>query len=398
MSELPIKFEQAAELPPASATDQAVVSGGGLWRPKSSRLGIGPLRYVWWNSFHAVMEFLNRGLAREPYRKVSWDKWPPYLGLLYLMAKIRFNRSNALTDPYDYMANDTKPQSVEPGAARHYYSADGTYVSDSDNPQMGAANTRFGSNIPPKKVRPDVENMKPPAREAGKLRWRRINPETGKEITVPAMILNSLAAGWIQFNFHNFGGNTLRDPVANNPHHLPRDPNEGWPGGEALIDRTTDDPTRVVKNGRPTPINERDQSWSQAQIYGSSTAELGELRSFQDGKLRLDDRGRLSEDSNKPGVDLTGFNHNFNPVLSLLHWLMVLEHNTIADHFRYFHPEWDDEKLFQMAQDERRPACAHPHRPMDTGPPPTRNAPARHACRLVRVSRAAPEAVPHAAG
>ena len=55
-------------------------SGGGLWRPKSSRQGIGPLRYVWWNSLYAIMEFFNRALARDPNRKVSWDKWPPILG------------------------------------------------------------------------------------------------------------------------------------------------------------------------------------------------------------------------------------------------------------------------------------------------------------------------------
>ena len=87
------------------------------------------------------------------------------------MAKIRFNRSNALTDPYDYVANGAKPRMPQPEAVRHYYSSDGTFVSDNDNPQMGAANTRFSSNIPPKKVRPDVENMTPSAREAGKLRW-----------------------------------------------------------------------------------------------------------------------------------------------------------------------------------------------------------------------------------
>src|SRR5437773_12355539 len=105
----------AAVMPgPPAAPPEVPASGAGLWRPKSSREGIGPLRYVWWNSFYAIMEFLNRKLARDPNRKISWDKWPPYLGLLYLMAKIRFNRSNALTDPYDYASNDTKPRVPEP--------------------------------------------------------------------------------------------------------------------------------------------------------------------------------------------------------------------------------------------------------------------------------------------
>jgi hypothetical protein len=336
-------------------------SGNDQWRPKSSREGIGPLRYVWWNSCYAVLEYLNRKLARDPNRKVSWDKWPPYLGLFYLMAKVRYNRSNALTDPYDYRTNDTKPWAPETEAQRSYYTADGSHVSDSDDPQMGAANTRFGSNIPPKKVRPDVEQVTPSARDAAKLRWRRLDPETGREITVPALILNALAAGWIQFNFHNFGGNTRRDPVANNPHRVPRDPRDGWPGNEALIDRTMADPTRVTDNGRATPINERDHTWSQAQVYGSSPEEQAALRAFEGGKLRLDVNGRLFEDPRKPGVDRTGFNNNFNPILSLLHWLMAHEHNAIAEHLAYFHPDWDDENLFQMARKTNAAQIARIH-------------------------------------
>src|SRR5437016_13105897 len=67
--------------PPDTEPGKTPATGGGPWRPKSSREGIGPLRYVWWNSFYAIMEFLNRKLARDPNRKISWDKWAPYLGL-----------------------------------------------------------------------------------------------------------------------------------------------------------------------------------------------------------------------------------------------------------------------------------------------------------------------------
>src|SRR5262245_28482989 len=73
----------------------------GPWRPRSKRVGIGPVTYIWWNWFYAVMEFFNRTLARDPNRKVSWYRWPAFLGLMYLLAKLRFNRSNALTDQYD---------------------------------------------------------------------------------------------------------------------------------------------------------------------------------------------------------------------------------------------------------------------------------------------------------
>ncbi len=93
----------------------------GVWRPRSSREGIGPVTYVWWNSFYAVLEFFNRAFAFNPYRKVSWDKSPISLAAMYLIAKIRFNRSNALTEPYDYAANDTKQFGPEPERVRHYY-------------------------------------------------------------------------------------------------------------------------------------------------------------------------------------------------------------------------------------------------------------------------------------
>ncbi|TBR21192.1 hypothetical protein EPO15_10875 [bacterium] len=319
------------------------------FRPRSSRVGVGPVKYVWWNTFYHVMQWFNVTLARDPNRKVSWDKWPTPLGLMYLLAKIRYVRSGTLTDPYDYAANDTEKPGKEPEQAKTGYTADGKWVLDRENPQMGAKDTRFGSNIPPQKVRPDVENMTPSARDAGKLRWRLLN-DAGKTVLKPALILNDLAGGWIQFQFHGFGGNTKREPVTDNPHRLPRSPNDPWPAKEALVDRTSKDHTRVTDDGRPTVMNERVQAWIQAQIYGTTQEEQDALRSHAGGKMRLGPDGRLPEDPKKPGIDQTGFNNNYNPQLSFLHWLWTVEHNAIADHYRKFNPGWDDQTLFLMAQ------------------------------------------------
>jgi hypothetical protein len=192
----------------------------GLWRPKSKRVGVGPLRYIWWNWFYGVMEFLNRALARDPNRKVSWDKWPTWAGLLYLIAKLRFNRSNALTDPYDYATNDNDHPvgcPAMPPTAKTAIGADGKFVSDDVNGQMGASMTRMGSNIPPRKVRPDHEKITPSSRTVAKRLRCRLTDVDGNEIVIPALILNGGAAGWIQFQFHNFGGNTMRDPINANP-------------------------------------------------------------------------------------------------------------------------------------------------------------------------------------
>ncbi len=320
-----------------------------LFAPRSSRVGVGPAKYVYWNALYNILQWANLKFAKDPNRRVSWDKWPTKIGLLYLISKIRFVRSDALTDPNDYAANDIKPAGVEPKTAKIGYTADGSWVSDRENPRMGAENTRFGSNIPPQKVRPDVENMTPSARETGKLKWRRLD-ENGKPIVQAAGILNNLAGGWIQFQFHNFGGNTKRDPIAENPHKMPRTPQDNWPEKEALVDRTSKDPTRVTDNGRPTIMNDRTQAWIQAQIYGTNETELGRLRSYKDGKMLLDANGNLPADPAKPGIDLSGFTNNYNPLLSFLHWAFVTNHNNIADHVRKFNPGWDDETVFQYAR------------------------------------------------
>jgi heme peroxidase len=336
----------------AGATTRVMISPEktpGLFRPTSSREGIGPVKYAWWNAFYAVMQWFNKTLARDPNNKNSWDKWPSKLGLIYLISKIRFLRSDTLTDPYAYATTDNKDLGPKPYAAKIGYTADGTFNLDNENPQMGAANTRVGSNLPPMKVRPDVENMTPSAQDASKLMNRPVD-EHGKDIVNPAIILNNLAGGWIQFQFHNFGTDTLHDSIYNKPHKVARAPNEGWANNIALIDRTTADPTRVTENGRPTPINERPHSWVQAGVYGANDAELAALRTHVNGYMKLDETGFLPEDAAKPGVDKTGFNKNYNPLLSYLHWLFTAEHNKIADHLRYFHPDWDDETIFEYAR------------------------------------------------
>lgn len=321
-----------------------------MFPKRSSRMGIGPVRYVYWNAFYNIMQWANLKFAKDPNRRVSWDKWPTKLGLLYLIAKIRFLRSDTLTDPYDYASNDVKPAGAEPEQAKRGYTADGSWALDRENPRMGAENTRFGSNIPPKKVRPDVENMTPSAREVGKLRHREQDPNTGKDIVKPAGILNDLAGGWIQFQFHNFGGNTKRDPITQNPHVMPRNESDKWPEKEALLDRTSKDPTRVTDNGRPTPMNERTQAWIQAQIYGTNDEEQKPLRTWTDGKFRLDEKGHLPPNPAKPGIDLSGFTNNYNPLLSFLHWAFVVNHNNIVDHLKKYNPGWDDAKLFDYAR------------------------------------------------
>ena len=319
----------------------------GAFRPRSNRQGIANLKAVWWSMFIGVMAYIERRLSKDVYNRNSWDKWPVPLGLVFLISKIRDLRTGSLTDPYDYKTTDNKELGSIPKEAEIGNLADGMWASDDENPQMGATCTRFSSNTEPQRVSTDHDHLLSLSRKLARVRWRKLDAD-GNEIMVPALILNDKAGAWIQFQFHGFGGNTKRDSINQNPHVVCMRHDADWGHDDMVVNRTSEDHTRVDYDGRPTPLNERPHAWIQAQIYGGTEAELAALRSFENGKMRLVD-GRLPEDPVVEGIDQTGFNQNFNPQLSYLHWLFVNEHNAIAEHLSNFYPTWDDEKLFRMA-------------------------------------------------
>ncbi len=378
---------------PYANTDGPVEGDGGPWRPISRRQGVGPLKYVLSYTAHFTAEWLNHGLAPyvapNEHIKEAWpylfmrpedlsgfrdtpgevSSWRTFPGLLFLIAKLHYIRSGPMTDAYAYKANDTKRYSEgQPESARDQIAPNGEWVSDDGRPDMAAALTRMGKNRPPLLVRPDPELIRPSAYDIGKnLLWRRINPETGEPIEIYAQTMNIWGATHINKQIHGFGGLTMRYKLCHNPHRIARDPKEGWPDNVALIDRTAKDPTRITDDGRPTMINERVTAWLMAETYGTNEKELKRLRSFMGGKMKLGADGLLPEDPNRPGADLTGFNNNYHPFLSLLHWLAVKEHNAIAERTARFHPDWDDERLFQRARRINIKLNAIHHTPFWTG-------------------------------
>ena len=274
----------------------------GLWRPKSNKVGISPNAYVLGNAFYGVLQALNLGIARTiahipgvspefRYRKFSWDRWPAPLGVIALRAQEWFNRMNALTDPYNYATNDNDA----PGRVwSKRISPDGKGVVDDKNQQMGSSMTRYGKNRSQKKVRKDLENLRPSPKEVADALQQRPLDANGDDIMTAAIILNDVAAAHIQFHGEGFFGNTLKDPISKNPFVIKRRPGTGWPNDVALIDRITVDPTRVFDDGRPTAINEKAMCWTMGQIYGNNAAELARLR---DGfRLKLGEDGLLLAD------------------------------------------------------------------------------------------------------
>ena len=78
------------------------------------------------------------------------------------------------------------------------------------------------------------------------------------------------------------------------------------------------------------------------------------LRLQVDGKMKMGDDGLLPLDDDpnfaEHRVELTGFNDNWWVGLSLLHALFVKEHNSICDKLKQENPNWDDERLFNVAR------------------------------------------------
>lgn len=92
-----------------------------------------------------------------------------------------------------------------------------------------------------------------------------------------------------------------------------------------------------------------------SQIYGSSQAELRELRSGRSGKLGTARNNLLPTDTTETCEEGDCFKAgdgrvNEQPGLSILHTMFLREHNRVAGQLANINPGWNDEKLFQEAK------------------------------------------------
>ncbi|HEY4000896.1 MAG TPA: peroxidase family protein [Candidatus Xenobia bacterium] len=233
-----------------------------------------------------------------------------------------------------------------PQWTKYYRTADGSW-NNPENPKEGAAGTRFGRNVPLEVTKPDEANlMNPSPREVSRVLMTR--DEGFKEVP----FLNMLAAAWIQFMVHDwvshgdvkYGSGVMEVPLA------PDDPmRKKYHESAMMVPKTAADPTRRPEEAGMAPgyINENTSWWDGSQIYGSDVDTQNRLRSHQDGKLRLQDDGRLPLDH---GVEDTGFRRNWWLGLDLLHNTFAKEHNSVCDMLKEHHPDWNDEKLFQTSR------------------------------------------------
>ncbi|HVF95935.1 MAG TPA: peroxidase family protein [Flavisolibacter sp.] len=286
------------------------------------------------------------------YRNKVWTNWyrrPLFLGILTLAyMREKLNRNNLTsTYPKNTLVGFQPDGQTPPEGVQHFRTADGSW-NNLRNPKEGAAGTRFSRNVRLDAITPETGSrlLTPNPREIS----RHLLTRTDGVKEVP--FLNMLAAVWIQFQNHDWishGENMLNDLI-----EIPMaadDPaaKKFWQT-KLMVPRTQPDPTRMNEGeeARVSFINEVTHWWDGSQIYGSDRETQKRLRSGVDGKLRLTDDGTLP--LNKKGIEETGFVRNWWVGLSMLHTLFAKEHNAICDHLKKSYPDWDDNRLFNVAR------------------------------------------------
>ena len=216
---------------------------------------------------------------------------------------------------------------------------------DLEDAEMGSTGTAFTRNINPKRIKPE----KPPRLYDPSPRTVSLELMTRDEFK-PATTLNVLAQAWIQFENHNwfFHGRGKPDEVF----EVPLEEGDDWPENPMRVRRTVSVPSHssgVGKEGSIDYGNTETHWWDGSQIYGSNKETQDAIRTFKDGKLKVESSGRLPADPDESGLDLTGFNENYWFGLSCLHTLFTKEHNAICDVLKKENPRWDDQRLFDTA-------------------------------------------------
>ncbi len=211
---------------------------------------------------------------------------------------------------------------------------------DLDEPWMGAKGTGFGRNAPAEKTVVDRKRLLEPD---PRVISRRL---MARDEFKPAGIINALAAAWLQFENHNwfFHGDGVPDQTIDiklrEGDNFPEDP---------LRIRSTIPLHGEIRDGCPAPVfaNAETHWWDGSQVYGSGQERQSEVRTFVDGKVKVDDNGRLPQ-SDVPGVDLTGMRENWWVGVGLLHTLFAREHNAVCDELKKAYPSLDDQRLFEL--------------------------------------------------
>jgi hypothetical protein len=227
-------------------------------------------------------------------------------------------------------------------SAKRARTPDGTF-NDLSDPWMGAAGTGFGRNAPLDKTITHTKKLLDPD---PRLISRKL---MARDSFKPAGIINTIAAAWIQFENHNwfFHGNGEPDKVID----IPLRDGDDFPFNPMKIRRTIPMNGHEIVDGQPAPpfANVETHWWDGSQIYGTGNDKQTEMRTFKDGKIKVQEDGRLYGSAKHEGIDQTGFEENYWAGVGVLHTMFSREHNAVCDALKKAYPSLDDQRLFETA-------------------------------------------------
>jgi hypothetical protein len=307
-----------------------------------------------------LMEWLTDLVGQKyGYRGKVWTHWYRHplvvavLTLAYIREQLNAHNLKSTYPAGALVAFQSRGQRPPVGVS-HFRTADGSWNNLAD-PKEGAAETRFLRNVDLSATVPETGRklLKPNPREVSIELLTRPDRADGQPDMVPVQFLNLLAASWIQFMTHDWinHGEVLDKPFITVP--LPDgDPARArYQQTDLVIGKTQGDPTHTDP-GEPaatSSINEVTHWWDGSQIYGSDQATQNRLRSHNFGKMQLNNDGTLPTDPSTR-VEDAGFRRNWWVGLTMLHTLFLREHNAICDMLYEAYPDWDDNRLFNVAR------------------------------------------------
>jgi hypothetical protein len=285
------------------------------------------------------------------YRDEIWTNWYrrrltfAILTLAYMRERLNKRNLKSAYAPGGLVGFQPEVGSPPEGAIT-FRTADGTW-NNLKNPKEGAAGTRFMRNSSGAHIQAETGErlMTPNPREIS----RKLLTRNGPMPEIP--FLNLLAASWIQFETQDWisHGEILRNDVFEIPLAADDPARRRYYQTKIFVGKTQPDPTRMPEEPVPVSfINEVTHWWDGSQIYGSDLETQLRLRSFSGGRMKLRSDGSLPPDSK--GAEDTGFQRNWWVGVAILHTLFVREHNAICDHLAMFYPQWDDNRLFNVAR------------------------------------------------
>lgn len=271
----------------------------------------------------------------------QWYEYPSLVLQIKELSHLRdeLREKNLFEAPDVRPTTDLGEPSQEAIAGR---TPDGTF-NDLSDPWMGAAGTGFGRNAPLNKTITHTKKLLDPD---PRLISRKL---MARDSFKPAGIINTIAAAWIQFENHNwfFHGNGEPDKVI----EIPLRDGDDFPVNPMQIRRTIPMNGHEIVDGQPAPpfANVETHWWDGSQIYGTGKDKQSEMRTFKDGKIKVQEDGRLYGSAEYEGIDLTGFEENYWAGVGILHTMFSREHNAVCDALKKAYPSLTDQQLFQTA-------------------------------------------------